>query len=200
MLMTDYQLDTLKEIINIGIGKSASVLHKVTGKKVKLHIPEIKELVDLSDIEKEFNDHNIQSYSSVNMQFNGEFSGDAQLVFSSEDANRLVSLFVDDEIQSLDLDNILKASLTEIGNIVLNALMGTIANIIKVRIAYTFPNYTNQENMAMFYISKLDHNVIFYAKAQFTISEVNIDGNFILFLEVQSINKFLELIERSYLH
>lgn len=193
------QIDAFKEILNIGIGKSADVLNKVTGKRVLLKIPDVVQINSIDELRREIQQGISKDWSSIDMSFDGEFSGAAQLVFSTNDAGKLVSLFMGEENSGTELNSLMKSSLMEIGNIVLNSLVGTMGNIFKTRIEYSMPTFSNINEMDGKLADKIDKSMILLAKTHFTLSEVNIVGSFVFFLEVSSIDRFLKLINNSYL-
>lgn len=192
-------IDAFREILNIGIGKSADVLNKVTGKRVLLEIPDVVQIKSIDALRNEIQRGISKDWSSIDMSFKGEFSGTAQLVFSTKDAGNLVSLFVGEENSESELNSLMKSSLMEIGNIVLNSLVGTMGNIFKTRVEYYIPTFSNKNEMDSKLAHKMDKNMILLAKTHFTISEVNIIGSFVFFLEISSVDRFLDLMNNSYL-
>lgn len=196
--LSEVQIDAFKEILNIGIGKSADVLYKVTGKKVLLELLQVMQVMSLDDLKKEISNSESPNRSSVDMSFEGEFSGTAQLVFSTSDAGKLVSLFIGEDSSELEMNDLMKSTLMEIGNIVLNSLVGTIGNIFKTQINYSMPVYSDQNEMDSNCADKMDNNIMLLAKTNFTICDVNIIGGFVFYLEISSMDRFFQLLEKSY--
>lgn len=196
--LSEVQIDAFMEILNIGIGKSADVLYKVTGKKVVLDLLQVVQITSADTLKKEISMSDSLERSSVDMSFKGEFSGNAHLVFSTRDAGKLVSLFIGEESNEFEMNSLVKSSLMEIGNIVLNSLVGTIGNIFKSQINYSMPVYSDQNEMDEIFVSQIEKNMTLLAKTNFTISEVDIVGSFIFFLEISSKDRFLQLMEQSY--
>jgi len=129
-ILNHYELDALKEVLNIGIGKAADSLSKLTSKKIFLEIPELCS-GSSSDLKEQIINILGNWTLNVSQSFNGELSGDA--------------LFVLDEVSGLELINSLcencldfsnkftetdTMTLTEIGNILISSCLGTINNII----------------------------------------------------------------------
>ena len=71
--------------------------------------------------------------------------------------------------------------------------------IFKTRIEYYMPTFSSQYNRDLELADKIDENLILLAKTLFKISEVNIIGSFIFFLEISSVDRFVELVNNSYL-
>jgi chemotaxis protein CheC len=163
-----------------------------------LEIPNIVQIKSIDTL-RDITQGNSEDCSCIDMAFRGEFSGTAQLVFSTKDAGKLVSLFTGEKNSKSEFNDLMKSSLTEIGNIVLNSLVGTMGNIFKTRIEYYMPTFSGQYNRDLELADKIDKNLILLAKTLFTISEVNIIGSFIFFLEISSVDHFVELVNNSYL-
>jgi chemotaxis protein CheC len=194
--ISELQLDALKEIINIGIGKSASSLNQVLGKKIKLQVPTV-EVLSNAEIKSKVKSDIGGLLSIVKMPFRGDVSGVSELIFPIDGSKKIVSLIAEEVQFEEGLHDNLKVNvLTEIGNMILNALIGTIANLLGTRMRYSIPKYEEcypgdiGDN-----VSIESHNVI-YAETLFSITKENITGSFLLFLEIGSFEKLLKLLNR----
>lgn len=196
MLMTDQQLDLLTEMINIGIGRGASVLNSVLGSHIQLNVPMVKILTP-KELEKEMNLNDSENLSAVNMPFNGPMTGNAELIFPSESASKLVQVFTDDEDESQDLDTLRAGALCEIGNVVLNAIMGSISNILEFHFNYTVPSYLEGTLDQLFpRIEFKGDKVILLIRTRFTVRELEVQGDIILFLKMGSFEKLFKAMEK----
>ncbi len=77
---TDEQLDTLREIVNIGIGKAASILNGMLESHIELEVPSII-MFDPENPGEELTDLSSNNIASVQLSFHGPFSGSSALVF-----------------------------------------------------------------------------------------------------------------------
>jgi chemotaxis protein CheC len=137
---TARQLDALSELINIGVGRSADVLNTMFNSHIDLQVPFVKILMP-DDFRKEIEALGSDSLSAVHLIFKGMFSGTAQLIFPAVTASKLVTTVTGEEVMSESLDEIRSGTLCEIGNIVLNGLMGSISNVLKMNLKYSVPTY-----------------------------------------------------------
>lgn len=196
-MITNEQKDVLREIINIGVGKAANLLNTIVNKHIKLEVPDIK-LLELKNVQNEFNTIDNDLFSSITMKFTGEISGTANLLFSSMDASLLVNTFVQRNDIGEDIDALKSGVLNEIGNIVLNSLVGTLANFIKQNLDYNVPLYSEGKLNNIFNLNDEQFsNSIIIAHTRFKIDELNVLGDFMLLLEVGSLDKLLELATLS---
>ena len=193
--LQDEQLDALTEILNIGVGRAAAVLNEMTDAPVSLHVPIVK-LTSADKLEESLGKASVDPVISVSLQFSGPFSGTAQLVFPAEAAAKLVTALTnDDEKDDEDLDEIRLGTLVEVGNIVINGVMGSVSNVFSERIDYQVPDYKEDS-----IINLLDHGhmnpgvMILLAGTQFSIEELQLAGEFILLFEVGSFDALIRAV------
>lgn len=195
MHLTDDQIDALQELVNIGVGRAASVLNEMVETRIILQIPFIKVLSPLNlkeELEGQFNDDYL---SAVRLGFTGSFCGAAELVFPTDSASTLVAVLTGEEPGTPDLDALKIGTLSEVGNIVINGVMGSIGNVLKQHMDYQVPTYLEDtiENLLT-----SDSNVaILLAQARFTIEQLQIIGDIILLFEVSSFDALLEAINQE---
>jgi len=172
---TPEQLDALKELTNIGIGQAGGVLNEMLDSHVSLEVRE-----------KTF---------SVRLDFKGRVAGTADLIFPVESASNLVIILTGDDLSTSDLDSIRVGTLTEVGNIVLNGVMGSIANILGQHINYSVPSYMENaaENPLKSIIPDRRQNMIL-VRTRFTIKQFQIEGDILLVFEEKSLDMLLEAI------
>lgn len=193
------QLEAIKELCNIGVGKGASVLNTMLSCHISLSIPNIK-IVSSEDFGKElklFAGDN--SISAVSLGFEGKISGSAQLMFPTETASSLVAVLVGED-DDLDMDALRAGTFCEVGNIVLNGVMGSISNILDFTFDYSVPEYieTDPENFINKPSGKGQESHVLLARTRFTIDELDIDGDIALFMQIGAIRTLVETIEKKF--
>ncbi len=195
MDLTPDQIDALKELINIGIGRSASMLNEMVNTRVYLQVPSVK-VFSPKDAKKELEGFDGCRVAAVELHFKGPFSGTAALAFPTESASKLVAVLTGEEPGTPDLDAVRVGSLSEVGNIVINGVMGSIGNAIKQRISYSFPKFKEEtiENLLM--PNDFDPNAtVLLARTRFDVKEFQIEGDIILLFEVGSFDILLAAID-----
>ena len=189
---TALQLDALSELINIGVGRSADVLNTMLNSHIDLQVPFVKILLS-DDFRKEIEALGSDSLSAVHLAFKGTFSGTAQLIFPAATASKLVTTVTGEEVRSESLDEIRSGTLCEIGNIVLNGLMGSISNVLKMQLKYSVPTYLEGkiENLTLARGNMASDTKILLARTHFTIKELKIEGDIIVFFETGALDALL---------
>ena len=191
---TECQLDALRELINIGIGRAAKVLSEMVNARILLQVPFIK-LLTPENLRREMGHMGEGLLAAVRLGFKGPFSGTAALVFPPDSASKLVAILTGEGMGTPDLDSVRVGTLSEVGNIVINGVMGSIANVLKLQINYTLPTYTedNIENLVTPIDTVPDATVVL-AHTRFTVEQRHIEGDIILIFELGSFSVLMNAI------
>ena len=135
MQLVDDTLDALTEVVSIGVGRAAASLSELIADRIELHVPLLR-LVTPDEADA-INDGRV----SVLQAFTGEISGKALLSFPDDSGRSLAALLAGynsaDELQSFEMSEIL----SEVGNIVLNGVLGSIANLLDGTLEYDVPAF-----------------------------------------------------------
>jgi chemotaxis protein CheC len=133
----------LQEIMNIAFGQSASDLAEVIDTHVVLAVPFIK-IMKVPELPGYIKEH-IKDYkqiSIVEQKFWGKFKGDALLIFSSGSGKELINMLQTDDKQGMDsgpVDILERETLMEVGNILIGACVGKLAELLHDVVTYTPP-------------------------------------------------------------
>ncbi|MCC5660903.1 chemotaxis protein CheC [Nostoc sp. XA010] len=180
MNVTVEELDALQELINIGVGRAASLLNEMVDSHIRLKIPVVKVLTAneaYQELTKRFHD---EALASVKLGFTGSFYGTASLIFPTDSASTLVAVLIGEEPGSPDLDAVKIGTLSEIGNIVINGVMGSLTNVLKRHVNYTLPVYLEDTLENLLLSAYESESKILLAQASFTIERLEIIGDIIL--------------------
>ncbi|WP_161595151.1 chemotaxis protein CheC [Mariprofundus erugo] len=190
------QKDAITELMNIGVGHAASTLHTLIGHKIELVVPEVS-LITLDDY------HQLQPYeadellSTIWMGFRGGFEGNTSLIFPTDSANTLITALTGEMDDSPELDELRAGTLAEVGNILLNGVMGSIANMLNAALSYTVPEYMECSLLNIFRKNHTGNDTIMLARTTFAINELKVEGNILLFFKVASFEQLLISIDRE---
>ena len=190
--LSDLEVDALTEIFNIGIGRAADSLNKMTSQTVDLNVPNVQ--VMSSRHAKEmlgFSDH--CNISAVTQKFSGDFSGQAFLMFSQDSGLKLVRTLLSDDIPVEVLSDLEQDSLVEIGNIILNACFGTVINFLKSTIEIDMPEFVQGDINEIFTYAS-DNDWSLYIEVKFTLPSDNIEGYISFIMDIQSLERFQESV------
>ena len=197
MKLSTRQLDALQELVNIGIGQAAGVLNDMIDSPIRLQIPYLQILTPI-DVAEELEQHlNGEQIAAVQLKFTGSFGGIAQLVFPTNSAALLVTMLTGEEAGTQDLDSDKIGTLSEVGNIVINGVMGAISNVLQQRLNYSIPTYSEGTIATLLKSGGLaTDTVVLLAQTSFMIERLHIEGDIILIFNVNSFDTLLTAINQ----
>lgn len=197
MHITPAQHDLLKELINIGVGKAAGLINQMVSTHVQLELPEVR-LLGAVDMTKYLGQSGPEILSTVRLAFRGGLSGWAGLVFPKPTASWLVSQLIGQELgaASMDLDSLRIGTIQEVGNIVLNGIMGSIVNILGVSVDYFPPDYFETSMSGLFAADEATARVVLLIKARFRLENEAAEGDILILFHVDTFQDMLAALDR----
>ena len=197
MMIDDDSVDAVRELINIGVGRAAGLLNDMTGTHIHLKVPAVR-ILRYTDLIRQDRLLGSEKLSAVTLQFDGSFSGISMLVFPPESAAILIMALTGEKIEAPELDALRIETLNEVGNIVNNAVMGSITNILEERLTYSMPTYSegNLQHILGKGISD-EYEWVILAISQFMLSDLHVVGNILMIFEIGSLDVLLLRIKES---
>jgi chemotaxis protein CheC len=136
--LTELQQDAIIELLNIGMSRAASALSQMVGEEVYVSIPSV-DLLSRHEVAVSIMEKNSERIIAVQQQFSGLFWGDAMLIFPEEKSLELVHSLIQDTFPLEIRTAMEREAFMEIGNIILNACIGTISNILHSEVSCSLP-------------------------------------------------------------
>lgn len=195
---SEIHLDAIKEIVNIGTGRATSALASMVGEEVLLSIPEVEFLTKSSAI-KHMNDVAPGQLMGAWQALLGHLTGEVLLLFPKAKCLDLIRLIVKDSAAEDQLTGIEEEALLEIGNIVLNAAVGGIANTLGIEVQNSLPKllYGNvDEVFEASEVAGLEGSQVMLLKVSFTIRSVEIIGHIMIILDRPGQDGLLSRVEQ----
>lgn len=195
--------DILNELFNISVGKSASLLSEIINKKIILCVPKIK-IVNLNEetiSPDNYLPQGIQgSVMLSSIGFREELRGKASLIFPADKTKAFVHLClnqIDQDFSDLCFTDIDFDIIREIGNIILNTVIGEIANFLKIKLNYTLSEvkvFSKEDFNTSINNKEYSHIIILYIT--FKIDDTEIEGAIIINLSLTSLSQLLNKLEK----
>jgi chemotaxis protein CheC len=190
-IITSAETDLLQEIMNIAFGRAASDLAEYIDIFVVLSVPQIK-LLQIYDLPTHLNMEiqDIDKVSVVEQSFWGKFKGNAFLVFPSGTGKRIVSLFEggNEFFTSEPTREMEKDTFLEVGNILIGACIGKIAELLGDVITYSPPRVVIDQSLrGVVYDNLFDpDNLAIVLRTVFEFNEKNISGYMFIITKQES--------------
>lgn len=196
--------DILKETFNIGVGKAASMLSELINKKILLDVPSIDILNSKNkklDLDKYFSKELSGTLMVSSITFERNIRGEANLIFPADKMRRFINLCMkqEDESSSYDMDftDIDFDVIKEVGNIILNSIMGVIGNFFNVSMDYSLPRVKlfNKKDFNENIENKKDICILMLY-ITFIVDDTEIEGAVIIDLTLNSLNELSKIMRK----
>jgi chemotaxis protein CheC len=200
--LNEAQRDALVELLNIGFGRAGASLSRLTGQRVLLEVPEVA-MCPINQLNATLAAFLKDEVASVHQVFSGPVAGDALLILDPPAAAALRELLTDEPSLPLELDASAREVLTEVGNILLNACIGTFGNMLKVPLSFSIPDIDvttihKVVDKLMAHRDSLRYALV--VTAGFRLRDAEVTGYVVIVLTVQSLTRLvlaLDAWERS---
>lgn len=197
MQLTERQRDALTEVINIAFGRAAAALSEMTGQRVLLEVPQVA-ICPIGEMSTLLADFVHGDIATVHQIFGGHVAGDALLMLNYEGAVALSSLLIEDRPRIRRLDASDREVLAEVGNILLNACLGSFGNMLRVQISFTVPRLRLEELKSLLDSVTIGADELRYALVVYTnfcVRQSAISGYLVIVLGVASLDQLLQAVE-----
>ncbi len=140
--LSELENDALVEIFNIGVGQAASSMSAIVNEPVRMSVPSIS-FMNRSEAGRLLGGREAEPerICGVSQRYAGAFDTDAILMFPEDKSLEIVRLMVGESVPLKELTEMEQEAMCEIGNIILNSCVGTLANIFQRELQGSLPQY-----------------------------------------------------------
>ncbi len=196
--LTDFQQDAIGELLNIGMGRASASLSEMVGEEVELSVPKV-EISSHKKAQESIESSVGEQVTAIKESFKGAFWGDALLIFPENQGLALVkALFKGEDLPMEVLSEMEQEALTEVGNIILNACLGSLSNIFKQSLEFSLPQYCHGHCRD---IIKQDKNMsdsaggVLILQMNFLLQTTKVNGYLTLMMDVDSLQALSKELE-----
>lgn len=198
-ILNEFYVDAVAEVLNIGMGSAAASLSEMINDEVKLSVPGV-EFVSRSEAAEIISTKTKTDVSGVHQHFEGAFNGDAMLLFPEEQSLQLVrAVLQQDDIALDDLTDMEQEAMTEIGNVILNACLCSMADMFGKQIHVEIPEFVQGSLHQVFSEDGTNGKteaIVLLLNMDFAVDQKNIQGYVTFLMDVDSVIQFKENIEK----
>lgn len=195
-MLNTIQIDAITELLNIGIGSAASALSEMVDDEVALSIPEIA-LVNPEQATKALSKTLQTTISAVHQEFQGPIWGKALLFFPEKQSLDLVRAVIDNSMPLEDVSEVEQEAIEEIGNVILNACLSSLADVFGKEIHTQLPEFYKGDVATLFQTNAIADDSdpsLLLLKVGFSLQEKDIKGYVSFFMSIGSLYAFLDAI------
>ena len=190
-LLSEIERDALTELSNIAMARAAASLRQMVDSEVLLFVPAVDILTN-QEATKLVSKPDNPPLVAVRQDFAGAFSGRALLIFPETNSLELVRAVVGRQLALEDVADLEDEALAEIGNIILNSWVATIANLLKSALKMSLPVVIRSEGNRMF--ESAPSNLVLFLHIKFEIRQEEIRGYVALLMDIPSFAELRSLV------
>jgi chemotaxis protein CheC len=135
--LTEIQIDTIREISNIGMGNAATALSQMVGCQVNITVPQAT-IIDIVDVASNLGGEDREVAASY-VQVIGQVRGHLVMVYSIEHVHRLIELIIPGASFNILEDEMARSAVQEIGNILGSSFLRSLSEMTQLNILPTVP-------------------------------------------------------------
>ena len=187
MNLSELELDALVEIFNLGVGQAAHSLSQIAGETVYLSVPRVS-MATRSGMAEQLQAMGCERLCAVHQGFTGVMATEAMLMFPIDQSLLLVQMMVGESAPLEQLGEMEQDAIAEVGNILLNGIVGSMANVLHIKFEGTLPRV--EQGSAVDVLKAHGGNVeqILNLEVDFEIASREIHGFIDFMLDVQSVD------------
>ncbi|CAA7627494.1 Chemotaxis protein CheC [Candidatus Terasakiella magnetica] len=195
-LIGELERDAVTELLNVAIGLAASSLSQLVRDEVRLTVPRIEFLASAAAAALLDKATGRAESVAVRQNFRSAFSGDILLVFPERSSLDLVRSMMGDDIPLDTLTELEQEALLEVGNIILNACLGSLANQLGIGIESSLPSYVRGRGARILGSGSVGtaSELIMFLQVDFAVTAKNVQGYLAFVMDIVSAGQFTKAI------
>jgi chemotaxis protein CheC len=192
--LNELELDALGELVNIGVSRAAASLGTMVGEQVLLSVPSVV-LVSRSRAAELISASRLDLLVAVRQEFHGDVSGRALLIFPEKNSLELVRAVAGEELSLEDILELEHEALAEIGNIILNACIATVANLLQRSLTMSLPEIVRGTSEGLFDLTvSLAEDVVLFVHINFRLKGRQVVGYVAMVMDFASLASLKQLV------
>jgi chemotaxis protein CheC len=192
--LSPIERDAFAEIANMGVARAATSLRQMLGEQVLLSVPAVH--IVTREVAAELVERdNSAKLVAVQQSFDGPFSGRALLIFPEAQSLELVRSIVGADQSLEDVIDLEQEALAETGNVILNACLATIANVLRKSMRMSLPTIIRGDGATLFAQPPGGGNLVLFLYIDFTIKSRGMRGFIALLMDLPSIAALKEIVQ-----
>jgi chemotaxis protein CheC len=191
--LSELELDLLTEMFNLGVGKAAASLSTMVKQEIALSVPQIEFLSVAELAERLGSDATICSVSQI---LSGPFSAQSMLLFPEDNSLEIVRQLLGNELPDETIAELQQEAFSEIGNIVLNACIGSFADALDAEFKMELPIFEISKPIDLLNVAENKNNTALFIRIDLTLSTSEISGYMAFLMGTLSLEQLKDVLAR----
>lgn len=190
-------VDALTEIFNVGTGRAALGLSQIVGDAVHISVPAVQ-VLRCQDITTQLFGLEGGEFGTVTQHFSERFTAEAMLLFTEKHALEIVRDMMGTEVNIQEMAEFEIEAMCELGNIILNACMSAMADILGIGLKSSLPhyNFSSAEDILQRIKGVNASNYVLMLHIELDIEKRQTSGKLVFLLSSVSLDNFVEQLDQ----
>jgi len=191
--LTELELDMLTEVFNLGVGNAAASLSTMVKQEIGLSVPHIEFLSVEKLAYKLGSDNTICSVSQI---LTGPFTAQSMLLFPEDNSFEIVRQLLGEDLPDDTVEDLQQEAFSEIGNIVLNACIGSFAKALNCEFKVDLPIFEISKPLDLLNAAKNKNDTALFIRINLTLSSSDITGYMAFLMGALSLEQLKEVLDK----
>jgi chemotaxis protein CheC len=191
--LSDLERDALSEIANMAMARAANSIRTMVGHQVLLSVP-AAEILSKEAAAEFIGASDNRILVAVRQDFTGAFSGRALLIFPETSSLELMRAVIGRSVSLQEIIELQDEALAEIGNVILNNWVATIANLLKRSLPMSLPVVVRGDGKRIFEVDESATTFVLFLRIKFEINHFQMQGYIALLMEIPSVVELRSLV------
>ena len=199
---TALELDALTEAFNLSLGEATAAFSAIVREEIELSVP-VVEFVTRDELARRLQSGQAGGVEDrlcrINQHFHTDdgFATDALLLFPEQGSLEIVRRMLGEDTSAEHITELEQDALAEIGNIIINSCMSSLADLFGSEITGSLPR-VQCSSVARLLDDKAPENLILVARIGMSMSAHNLSGFVLFLMDVPSIDHFMAQVSRLF--
>lgn len=193
-IIGEIEHDAVTEILNIAVGQAAASLSRLVEDEVTLSVPFVEFLTPDQSAERLDEATGGGLSVAVRQEFHSSFSGDILLIFPERKSLDLVRSILADAVPLDQLTELEQEALIEVGNIILNACLGSLANQLGLMIESSLPTYVCGQGASILDSKHVDSELVMFLQVDFSVAAKGVRGYLAFVMDIVPAHSFAQTV------
>lgn len=189
--LDEIELDALTELVNIGVSRAASSLATMCGEEVTLTVPSVSAVTPEAAAQM-IGGGPRDRLVGVEQNYSGDIAGRALLVFPEVNSLELVRAVAGAAVKPEEIPLMAPEALLETGNVVLQACLGSLANMLQRHLDISTPSLI--EGVATELLQRVSSEGVVFIYVNFVLRGRRVRGYIALLMDLIAFTALKRLV------
>ncbi|GAB4056815.1 hypothetical protein [Uliginosibacterium sediminicola] len=199
---SELERDALAEAFNLSLGEAAATFSTMVHEEIELSVPTVEVVSHadfVSQVESLLHKTRNMRVASISQCFESDAGFDTRtfLLFPEQGSLEIVRRMLGDDTPIEQITELEQDALAEIGNVIINSCMSSLANLFGARLEGTLPLVETATSSTLLR-DRAPDAVMLVARITMSMSAHDISGLVLFVMDVPSLTKFMQELRRVF--